>query len=144
MRVVFDTNIFIKYRLPRDLRGMLLSAVVLHELVAGAGDKSEVQFAQAMRDDFEKENRLITPTLEDWWEAGRVLHALRQGLKSRAKGITPKLSPDEVQRIFRDVMIARTARRARAAVVTDNIGDFLKIKPFCNVRVIPGADFFDN
>lgn len=43
---VFDTDIYIKRRPPINLRGLLFSAIVLHELVAGAADESEIQFAE--------------------------------------------------------------------------------------------------
>jgi len=40
------------------------------------------------------------------------------------------------------VLIARTARGAGALVVTDNTADFEKIRRFCAVRTVSGADYF--
>ncbi|HYX42577.1 MAG TPA: hypothetical protein VE821_12805 [Pyrinomonadaceae bacterium] len=142
MSVVFDTNIYIGYKAPRQLRGALLSVVVLHELVAGAADKMELQALRLFKVEAERAGRLLTPTNEDWWEAGRVLYALRHGLKSRAGGRTPALPAAEVQRIMRDVLIARTVRRAGAALITDNLADFKRIARFCAVRVVSGKEFF--
>ena len=124
------------------LRGLLISSVVLYELVDGANDDSEMELAQALRIAGELEDRIITPTTNDWWEAGKILYRLRQGKKSKAKGKTPKMFVEEVQRIMRDVIIARTVKRANAILVTDNIKDFKLIKRFCNMKVIGGADFF--
>lgn len=42
----------------------------------------------------------------------------------------------------RDVLIARTARRAGAAVVTDNVKDFHRINRFCRVKIISGDEYF--
>lgn len=142
MRHVFDTDIYIKYRPPINLRGLLFSAIVLHELVAGAADDSEIQFAEIIRFKGNSENRILTPTMVDWWEAGKILYRLRQGKKSRAKGVTPKLPTAEVQRIMRDTMIARTVKRANAALVTDNVKDFERIRSFCDVKIISGKDYF--
>ena len=119
-----------------------MSAVVLQELVAGAIDKSEIQKLDAARRAHEKEGTLLVPTGEDWWLAGKVLNSLLRGLKSRSRGMTPKLPAAEKQRIVRDVLIARTARRANALLVTDNIKDFKAIGRFCAVRTIRAADYF--
>jgi len=85
MRHVFDTDIYIKYRPPINLRGLLFSAIVLHELVAGAADDSEIQFAEIIRSQGNAENRILTPTMIDWWEAGKILYRLRQGKKLALK-----------------------------------------------------------
>ena len=141
--VTFDTSVFIAYK-PADLpAGFRMSAVVVQEMTAGAIDKSEVQFWNAARQLHEKEGTLLVPTGEDWWFAGKVINSLLRGLKSKARGRTPKLHPDEKSRIVRDVLIARTARRAGALLVTDNTADFEMIKPFCNVKIISGTNYFD-
>ena len=141
--VTFDTSIFIAYKPARLPAGFLLSAVVVQELAAGAVDKSDLQRLDSIRRAYEKEGRLLVPTGEDWWLAGKVLNALLRGLKSKAKGRTPRVPRLEQHRIIRDVLIARTAHRAGAIVVTDNVGDFQKIKRFCNVRLKSGATYFD-
>lgn len=141
-RVVFDTDVFIKYKPAVLPAGFLLSAVVLQELTAGANDKSELQGWDDSRRRHEKAGTLLVPTAEDWWLAGKVVNSLLRGLRSTHGGRTPRVSKTEQQRIIRDVLIAQTARRAGAAVVTDNVADFAKIKRFCNVRLIKGASYF--
>ncbi len=120
-----------------------MSAVVMQELAAGAVDSSELKQLNAARRDYEKEGRLLVPTGEDWWQAGKVLNALLRGLKSRQGGLTPKLPDSEKHRIISDVLIAVTARRAGAFVVTDNLKDFERIKPYCNVKIINAIRFFE-
>ena len=141
--ITFDTSVFIAYK-PAELpAGFRMSAVVIQELTAGAIDKSEVQYWNASRTLHEKAGTLLVPTGEDWWLAGKVINSLLRGLKSKAKEKkTPKLHPDEKSRIIRDVLIARTSRRAGALLVTDNIQHFEMIKAFCNVRIISGKKFF--
>jgi predicted nucleic acid-binding protein len=143
-KVVFDTSIFIAYQpKPADYpAGFRMSAVVLQEMTAGAPDKTEVQAWNAVRLQHEKADALLIPTGEDWWLAGKVLNSLLRGLKSKAKGKTPKLPPAEKQRIIRDVLIARTARREGALLVTNNVADFKLIQSFCNVRVTSGKEYF--
>ncbi|HEX4947647.1 MAG TPA: hypothetical protein VFZ34_13335, partial [Blastocatellia bacterium] len=58
-------------------------------------------------------------------------------------GLTPKLPAQEKHRIVRDVLIARTARKAGAALVTDNLADFEKISRYCKVRLISDTTFFN-
>lgn len=142
-RVTYDTSVFIAYK-PAELpAGFLMSAVVMQELAAGAKDKSELQRLDAARRSFEKVGALLVPTGEDWWLAGKVLNSLLRGLKSRRNGLTPKLPAGEKQRIIRDVLIARTVRRAGAMLVTDNVSDFKLISRFCAVRIIPGKSYFN-
>ncbi len=141
-KVTFDTNIFIA-RKPVELPdSFYLSVVVLQELVAGAEDESAIRAFDAARREYEKAGRLLVPTSEDWWLAGKVVNALQRGLKSQRQGLTPKMSADEKHRIISDVLIARTARRAGVTVVTDNAKDFERIQKFCNVRLLSGNDYF--
>ena len=138
---VFDTNIYIKYDvLPNEK--LLFSAVVLQEMTVGAWDSNELKEWEALRKSLEARNLLIVPNGEDWFIAGKVLNSLLRGLKSSNKGKTPKLSPDDKQRIIRDVLIARTVKRENARLVTDNIKDFEMIKRFCNIKLISGKDYF--
>ncbi|HEV7377440.1 MAG TPA: hypothetical protein VGN95_22175 [Pyrinomonadaceae bacterium] len=122
--VIYDTSVFIAYKPATFPAGFYMSAIVIQELAAGAEDKSDLQELNALRLDYEMQGRLLVPTGEDWWLAGKVLNSLLRGLKSRQGGLTPKLPAAEKQRIIRDVLIARTARRAGALLVTDNLKDF--------------------
>jgi predicted nucleic acid-binding protein len=119
-----------------------MTAVVLHELTIGASDDGEVKYWDTVRREFDKSDRLLVPNGEDWFIAGKVLNSLQRGRKASNEGKTPKLSANETRRIMRDVLIARTAKRANALLVTDNVADFEKIRNFCNVRIVTGAEFF--
>lgn len=142
MRIVFDSSVWIAYQ-PKVLPpNFLMSAVVLQELTAGATDRANLKKWEASYRAHEKEGTLLVPTGEDWWLAGKILSSLLRGLKSQAQGFTPRLHPDDKQRIVRDVLIARTAHRAGAIIVTDNLADFQAIRRFCPVRIISGTEYF--
>ena len=142
-KVTYDTNIFIRYKQshPHDI---YMSAVVLQELVAGADDTSRIKDLERSRHEYRKSNRLLVPTEEDWWQAGLVLNALQRGRRSKKSGRIPKISVAERYRIINDVLIARTAKRAGVTVVTDNVNDFLKIRNFCDVKIISGSKYFSS
>jgi predicted nucleic acid-binding protein len=140
--ITYDTSVFIAYKPATFPAGFYMSAIVIQELAAGAKDKSDLQELNALRLDYEMQGRLLVPTGEDWWLAGKVLNSLLRGLKSRQGGLTPKLPAAEKQRIIRDVLIARTARRAGALLVTDNLKDFKLIARFCAVRAMAGRRYF--
>lgn len=71
------------------------------------------ELAAALRN-YQRADRLLVPTAEDWYLAGKVIYALQQGAKSKKTGDKPPLSPDLRCRIINDVLIARTAKRAGA------------------------------
>lgn len=121
-----------------------MSAVVLQELVAGASDSSAIQEFERLRQEYRKANKLLVPAEEDWWHAGLVLNALQRGRRSKKTGKIPKISVAERYRIINDVLIARTAKRAGVTVVTDNINDFIKIRNFCDVKIISGSKYFSS
>lgn len=133
-RVVLDTNVIIRHGLS-TVPGVV-SAVVLQELAAGAKDSAAVRKYGWMRAAAEADGALLTPNGEDWWFAGKVLNALYRGLPSHRYGPTPAIPKEEQQRLLRDVLIARSARRANVGVATYNAGDFEKIRRFCNVRLV--------
>ncbi|MFN0280026.1 MAG: type II toxin-antitoxin system VapC family toxin [Pyrinomonadaceae bacterium] len=119
-----------------------MTAVVLHELTVGAEDSTKLKYWGAIRKDFEKDQKLLVPNGEDWFLAGKVINSLQRGRKAKNKSKTPKISAEESRRIMRDVLIARTALRENALLVTDNVADFNKISAFCKVRTVTGKEFF--
>jgi predicted nucleic acid-binding protein len=133
-RLVFDTNVIIRHKMP-DVPGFV-SAVVLQELTAGADDSADLRRLGWIRAAAEDNGVLLTPDGEDWYEAGKVLNALHLGIRSHREGRTPAIPKEEQQRLLRDVLIARSARRINAGVVTYNRADFKKIRRFCNVRLV--------
>lgn len=140
--VTFDTCIYIKYKPLINPRGLRMIAVVMHELAVGAKDEHELRRMEADRRFYERDGLLLVPTGEDWFLAGKVMNSLQRGRKSANKGKTPKISAEESRRIMRDVLIARSAKRGNALLVTDNITDFEKIQHFCKIRMVTGKEFF--
>ncbi len=143
-KTTFDSNIFIarsrtNMKLPSNF---YMSVVVMQELAIGAEDATEIKELDTIWRVYEKEGRLLVPTAEDWWQAGKIINALQRGLKSQQGGQTPKLGADEKYRMTSDVLIARTAKREGVTVVTDNVKDFEMIRRFCAVKFVSSADYF--
>jgi predicted nucleic acid-binding protein len=132
---VLDTNVYIQHRLAILPGSGLVSSVVLQELTAGARDDAEVRRLGIVRAKAAEQGALITRDGEDWWFAGKVLNLLYRGRESRRKGPTLSIPKEEQQRLVRDVLIARSAKRVNASVATYNRADFKKISRFCNVRL---------
>lgn len=142
-RIVFDTNIFISYNIfdkPTLLKKSTLSAVVLYELTCNPMDKFELEIFRRLKVAAEKEKRLLTPTTEDWWEAAKIVSRIRYGQKSDSYGLIPK--DPHAERIQNDALIARTVYTTKCTLVTNNIDDFNRIKPFCKIKFVSGKDFF--
>jgi|SRR5712692_3320625 len=89
--VVFDTNIWIAYKPTKLPNNVVMSAVVLQELVAGARDRSILKSLEASMKQFEKENKLLVPTSEDFFKAGKILNSFLHNLKVKSGGKTPRL-----------------------------------------------------
>jgi predicted nucleic acid-binding protein len=101
------------------------SSVVLSELRRGSTSaRARRRVAQLLRASAE----VWAPTRKDWWAAGAVLAALgeREGFDAHGK-----------RRIQNDVLIALTARRNGACVVTTDRADFEKIgRHIAGLRVV--------
>lgn len=111
---VFDTNIWIAYKpltLPRDL---IMSAVVLQELVAGASDRAILKALDASRKQYEREDKLLVPSGEDYFQAGEILNSFLRRAKARPGRKTPRLQPNRIQKMLRDTLIAVSVHRKHA------------------------------
>lgn len=138
----FDTSVIIAYRVRELPQNFLLSAAVIAELTAGATDDSTRKVFEAMRRDYGRLDALIVPTSGDWLTASRILFWLSKGRKKKAGGKRPPLLPGASQRMFLDALIAVSARRMSATVVTQDWGDFKAIQYYCDVKLKRGTDFF--
>lgn len=138
----FDTSVIIAYSVKELPNNFRLSAVVMAELTASAADDSARKVFEAMRRDALKHDALIVPTADDWLTASRILYWLSVGRKKKAGGKAPRLVPGASQRMFLDALIAVSARRAGATVVTNDWDDFKAIQYYCPVKLIRGSDFF--
>ena len=97
-----------------------LSAVVLEELYAGAGDRGQ-PVVERLERDFDRAKRLLVPNLSDWTEAGRVLSRLA------AKYDYEKIGQG---RLTNDALIAMSAARLGITVITANERDFRRLAEF--------------
>ena len=97
-----------------------LSAVVLEELYAGAGER-ERRVVERLERDFDKAKRILLPNLSDWVQAGRVLARLaaRYDYERIGQG-----------RLTNDALIAMSAGRLGVRVITTNERDFRRIAEF--------------
>lgn len=82
------------------------------------------------------------PTAEDWLLASRILFWLSQSRKKRAGGQVHPLKLGASQRMMMDALIAVGAKRANAAVVTNDWDDYKAIQYYCKVRLVRGSDYF--
>jgi len=142
LHLTFDTSVIIAYTFAELPDTFLLSAVVIAELEASASDDSIRKDLEAIRRAHEKDNTLIIPTSEDWLLASRVLYWLTQGRKKRASGKTPPRKPGASQRMMLDALIAVSARRVGATVITNDYDDYKAIQYYCNVRLQRGSGYF--
>jgi predicted nucleic acid-binding protein len=125
-KVIFDTNIYIDWinvrkhekrlKAPEQLKCM--SAIVALELYAGS-DKKDSKLVDELVDAFVRTNRFVVPSPSDYIQAGQLLRRLQ-----REKGYDLKKSA----RLVNDVLIALTARRIGALLVTKNRRDFEAIQ----------------
>ena len=141
----YDTSVFISRKLT-DFRimphGFLLSAIVLMELTAAAKDKSLRKFYEGMFWQYKKKELLIVPSADDWLLASKILFLLTHARRRSQKGKLRALPPGASQRLALDVLIAVSARRWKAQVVTENWSDFKAIQRYCNATIIKAANFF--
>jgi predicted nucleic acid-binding protein len=141
-RVTFDTNVFVDYDPAFFPPSYLMSAVVLQELAAGALDTAKLRELETAHRLYKKEGRLLVPNSEDWLQTGKILSNMYRGTAINNRGRRVKIDKETQRRILRDVLIARSALRVGATVVTGNIGDFEVIQAYCAVRVEEAADYF--
>ena len=141
----YDTSVIISRKLSNLQampQGFLMSAVVLMELTAAAEDQSRQRFYERAFRQYRKDNSLIVPNDDDWLLASKILYLLTHARKRAQKGKLQRLPPGASQRLALDVLIAVSARRWDAQVVTENWADFKAIQRYCNTTVVRAANFF--
>ena len=141
----YDTSVLIARKLT-DFHEMpqhfLMSAVVQMELIAGAEDESRRKLYERTFRQYQKDNALIVPNDDDWLLASKILYLLTHARKRTQKGKLQRLPPGASQRLALDVLIAVSARRWKAQVVTENWADFKAIQRYCDATIIKAANFF--
>ena len=128
---IFDTSVYIdNLRSGRFKQEILelkfvvrLSAVVLAELARGARSREMKRFV----DDLGKNLRIIAPNEREWIQSGRIVSRL-----VTAKGF----DIHKTREIHFDVLIALTARRIGACLITCNVDDFTAIREFLDFNLV--------
>jgi len=140
----YDTSVIIsrKPNLQENPNSFLWSAVVLMELIASARDDSQRKVYERLFRQYGEDNSLIAPDENDWLLASKILFWLSQSRRRTTGGKLMRLHPGASQRMALDVLIAVSARRWKATVVTENWDDFKAIQRYCNTRMVRASDFF--
>ena len=141
----YDTSVIVSRKI-RDLHKMpkdfLLSAVVLMELTVGAADHSARKVYEKLFHQYRRDELLIVPNADDWLLTAKIMFLLAQARRTQGRGKLKRLPPGASQRLALDVLIAVSARRWKAQVVTENWSDFKAIQRYCNTTIIRAAQFF--
>jgi predicted nucleic acid-binding protein len=101
------------------------SAVVLSELRRGARTREAERRVNQL---FTRAHVCWTPTLADWWDTGRLV---------RLVGDAASWDVAKRREFQNDVLIALSARRHGATVVTANRADFERLSRRLHVQVWP-------
>jgi predicted nucleic acid-binding protein len=137
--VIISRKIFALQEMPKNF---LMSAIVLMELTASARDVSRRKSYERAFRQFKRSDLLIVPNAEDWLLASKIIFLLTESRRREGRGRLKRLPPGASQRLALDVLIAVSARRWRAQVVTENWADFKAIQRYCNTTIIKAAQFF--
>jgi predicted nucleic acid-binding protein len=128
---VIDSSVYIDNlrsgRFKQELLDLRLivrcSAVVLAELSRGARSRAMKRFV----DDLAKNLRIVMPNEREWLESGRIVRRL---VAARGYDV------HKTREIHFDVLIALTARRLGACLITSNAADFRAISEFLDFKLI--------
>lgn len=93
---------------------------------------------------YQREQRLIVPNVEDWLLTSKILFLLTNSRRRQEHGKLKRLPRGASQHLALDVLIAVSARRMKALVVTENWTDFKAIQRYCSARIIKASAFFGN
>lgn len=140
----YDSSVIISRKptlAPGKSSNFLWSAVVLMELTASARDDSQRKIHERLFRQYSEDNSLIVPDENDWLLASKVLYLLSQDRRRSHKGKLKRRYPGASQRMALDVLIAVSARRWKATVVTENWQDFKAIQRYCNTKIVQASEF---
>jgi len=141
----YDTSVVIGRRplvFPGKSSYFRPSAVVIMELMLSAKDDTERRVYERVYRDCQHDESLIVPNDADWLLASKILFWLTRRRRRVEGGRLRRLDPGMSQRMAMDALLATSARRRQAAIVTENWNDFKAIQHFCNVKLIKASDFF--
>lgn len=132
---VFDASIFspFKKQIEKEIAFALLPSIVLYELVATSIDESTLQKYDRWRKLLTKNERLLTPTANDWWEPAKAIRRL----------YLKKTAPiSKLKTLQNDALIARLSVKNHGFVVTADIDDYEIIKREMPKLEVVSADYF--
>ena len=131
MKYLLDTNVYIEACRSEERRSQFgktffpllpftfLSATVAYELSVNAADQRTRELIAGFVERLERVGRTVSPIFSDWLEAAEIMTRIAKSQKSwRSK--LPQLQ--------NDILIALSARRIGATVLTYNRDDFLLIR----------------
>ncbi len=134
MWAVIDTSVYVDHwerglhadALDRVRQAFIVrhSAVVLSELRRGARTRQAERAVARLR---RLAHQVWQPASEDWWEAGQLI---------RTVGDANGWGPGKRREFQNDALIALTARRHGAAVVTANRADFERLADAVGIPVL--------
>jgi predicted nucleic acid-binding protein len=136
MATMLDSNVYTNaiYKEPaRGIRELYVSSVVVQELMVIAPQEEQ----KGLSADFHEKVKLgtgVVPDATDWLEVGKCLWHLCAH---------EHFGRHEVKMLAKDALIARTAIRVNAILITSNTADFAKIKTFFrSLRFVSPSEFF--
>ena len=141
----YDTSVIISRKVTQFDRlpgKFLMSAIVLMELTASASDSSWRKRFEQLFHEYRRDERLIVPNADDWLLASKIMFSLTHIRKRTQRGRLKPLPIGASQRLALDVLIAVSARRRKAIVVTENWHDFKLIQRSCNATIVKASEFF--
>jgi predicted nucleic acid-binding protein len=128
---ILDTSVYVDNlrsgRFKQEILDLKLvircSAVVLAELSRGARSRTMRSFV----DDLAKNLRVIAPNEREWIESGKILNRM-----ASAK----RYDINKTRELHFDVLIALTARRIGAYLITCNVDDFTAIRETLDFNLV--------
>jgi predicted nucleic acid-binding protein len=131
VKYVLDTNVYLEAVRSEEHRkrfrttflpllpATFLAAVVAYELAVDAADRRTRELVEDFVRPLERSGRIVTPAFEDWLDAARIVTAVSE----RDRSWQSKLPA-----LLNDVLIALSARRIGATLLTYNAKDFRLIR----------------
>jgi len=132
---VFDTSVFSPFKklIEPQISSALFPAIVFYELTASSIDEGTLKQSDDWRKTLTKIDRVLTPSLNDWWETAKTIRRL----------YVKKTAPvSKLRSIQNDALIARLAVKNSGFVVTMDVDDFETIKREMPKLEIVSADYF--
>ncbi len=133
-KLIIDTNVWIDWINKGVYENLLLnkdavkylSSIVLMELYAGAYKPGDLKRVDRFVRAFQRTNRIISPSIENYREAGNIMAKLQHRHGFQIK---------KIMGLSHDILIALTARTIGATLVTSNRQDFEMLQDLCHFQI---------